>query len=70
MATAAEMVTSIETTLAQLYTKLHRSMSQKDRSSTLQDVAALEKSRDYWVGIRDRSAGTVSRVASIDLTDF
>ena len=70
MANAAEMVTQIETTLASLYSKVNKSMSQKDRSATLQDISTLEKSRDYWVCIQQRTAKTVSRVASINLSEF
>ena len=70
MANAAEMVTQIETTLASLYSKVNKSMSQKDRSATLQDISTLEKSRDYWVGIQQRTARTTARVASINLSEF
>jgi hypothetical protein len=70
MPSAAEMVTTIEATLAQLYAKLHKSLGQKDRSATLQDIAVLEKSRDYWKKQSAIASGTKARCASIDMTGF
>lgn len=70
MPSAADMVTTIESTLAQLYTKLHKTLTQKDRSATLQDIAVLEKSRDYWQKKAQIAAGTTARCAQIDLTGY
>jgi len=75
MATPAEMVTAIETTLASLYTKVHTTLSQKDRTATLQDISKLEQSLEYW---RGRASGPTAgggnnsrpRVASVDLSRF
>jgi hypothetical protein len=71
MPTPAEQVAAIETTLAQLYTKLHRVLTQKDRSAVLQDISTLEKSRDYWVKEQAATAGTTFRRCSdINLGSF
>ena len=70
MPTPAEMVTSIETTLAQLYTKLHKVLTQKDRSAVLQDIKTLENSRDYWSKEVAISARRISRCSDIVMGDF
>lgn len=70
MPTPAEMVTSIETTLAQLYTKLHRVLSQKDRQAVLQDIKTLENSRDYWAKEVAVQGGKTPRCADIVMGDF
>jgi len=75
MATPAEMITSIETTLASLYTKTSSSLSQKDRASTIQDIQKLEESLEYWRGRASASTtaggnGSRPRCASVDLSGF
>lgn len=70
MPSASDMLTSIEATLAQLYTKLHKVLAQKDRAATLQDIAVLEKSRDYWRKQSLIANGVKARSATIDLTGF
>jgi hypothetical protein len=70
MADTAVMLAAIEATLLQLYTKLHRTLTQKDRSMVLQDISVLEKSRDYWSKQQSAADGTRPRLATIDLTGF
>ncbi len=70
MATPAEHVATIESTLSQLYAKLHKTLTQKDRSATLQDISVLEKSLDRWTKQAAIASGTKARTSTIDLTGF
>jgi ABC-type enterochelin transport system substrate-binding protein len=48
LATAQDMLSKIETTLAVLYQKTASSTSFGDQSRTLASIADLEKSRERW----------------------
>jgi hypothetical protein len=68
MATAAEQIATIESTLATLYAKVHSTLTQKDRSATLQDISKLEASLEYWRNRQAIASGTRRRCATIDLS--
>jgi len=67
MSTATDNLATIEATLARLYAKDVRAMSQKDRAATFQDIQTVEASRDYWSREIATSSGARPRCASIDL---
>lgn len=70
MADSAAMISAIETNLATLYTKLHKTLSQKDRTAVLQDIETLETSLEFWERRAARADGSRPRVADINLEGF
>lgn len=70
MAEADDMILSIKTTLAQLYTKLHRSLAQKERNMVMQEISTLEDSLQFWEKRQAIANGSRPRVADINLGGF
>jgi DNA-binding transcriptional regulator YiaG len=60
-------IASIQTTLAELYLKLTKSMTQKDRAVTYANIKELREALQFHQASQARTLGTRPRVATIDL---